>query len=107
MMKGQESEQLDGRIDPGSATHYPHNNAPAFGPNEYSVRTGIDVTAEGPGAATIAAIEGMGLRDAEAFCFHVEHLKTGEKWYVDLSPSGEAEVQGWDEEDRTTTKLSS
>ncbi|MDR3715116.1 MAG: hypothetical protein P4L51_20065 [Puia sp.] len=106
-MKQQESEQSDDRSDRGSAKHYPHNRAQAFGPNEYSVRTGIDVTAEGPGAATIAAIEGLGLRDAEAFCFHVEQLKTGKKWYVDLSPSGEAEVQGWDEKDRTTTKLSS
>lgn len=105
-MKGQKSELSDGLNDRGSAKLSPHEHVPGFGPNEYSVRTGIDVTADGPGAATIAAIEGMGLRDAEAFCFDVENLKTGEKWYVDLSPSGEIEVQGWVEEDRTIIKPS-
>jgi hypothetical protein len=66
-----------------------------FGLDDYNVRTGIDVRADGPGAAMAAAVEEMGLRDAESFCFHVEHLRTGRKWYVDLLPSGEIDVQDW------------
>lgn len=68
-----------------------------FGPSEYSVRTGLDVTADNPATATLAAVEQMRLRDPEAFCFHVEHLRTGRRWYVDLSPGGEIDVQDWDE----------
>jgi hypothetical protein len=68
-----------------------------FGSSEYNVRTGVDVTAEDPAAAMIAAVQQMGIRDPETFCFHVEQLRTGRKWYVDLSPGGEVEVQDWDE----------
>jgi hypothetical protein len=68
-----------------------------FDEDDYNVRTGIDVKADGPGAAMAAAIKEIGLRDAESFCFHVKHLRTGKEWYVDLLPSGEIDVQDWDE----------
>jgi hypothetical protein len=55
----------------------------------------------------LAAIEEMGLRNPEAFCYHVEHLQSGRKWEVELYPSGEIDVQDWDEEVRDTTKMSS
>lgn len=64
-----------------------------FGPSEYNVRTGIDVAAEGPGAATLAAIEEMALRNPEAFCFHVEHLQSGRKWEVELYPNGRIKIE--------------
>jgi len=67
-----------------------------FEPTEYTVRTGIDVKADGPGTAMVAAIEEMGLRVPESYCFHVEHLRTGRKWEVELYPSGEIEVENWD-----------
>jgi len=43
-----------------------------------------------------AAIAEMGLRNPEFYCFHVEHLRTGRKWEVELYPSGEIEVENWD-----------
>ncbi|MGA2086022.1 MAG: hypothetical protein ABSG60_10930 [Terracidiphilus sp.] len=67
-----------------------------FGPEEYNVQTGIDVSADGPGAAMLAAIKEMELRNPEAFCYHVEHLQSGKKWEVELYPSGEIEVEDWD-----------
>jgi len=54
------------------------------------------VKADGPGTAMVAAIEEMGLRVPESYCFHVEHLRTGRKWEVELYPSGEIEVENWD-----------
>lgn len=68
------------------------SQAAGFGANEYNVRTGIDVEAKGPDGAMLAAIQEIGIRNPEAFCFHVEHLQSGRKWEVELHPSGEIEI---------------
>jgi len=98
---------LEGQNDQSSVKHFLPEQDSGFGPDDYSVQTGIDVSADGPGAAMLAAIEEMGLRNPEAFCYHVEHLQSGRKWEVELYPSGEIDVQDWDEEVRDTTKMSS
>jgi len=55
----------------------------------------------------LAAIEEMGLRNPEAFCYHVEHLQSGRKWEVELYPSGEIESKTGMKKIRDTTKMSS
>ena len=87
-LEGRSGFRSDARVSP------PRTNN--FGPNQYNVHTGIDVAADGPGAAMLAAIKEMELRNPEAFCYHVEHLQSGKKWEVELYPSGEIEVEDWD-----------
>lgn len=65
--------------------------------DEFNVRTGIDVSADSPGAAVLAAIKEMEIRDPEAFCFEVGHLQSGRKWEGELLPSGEIEIEEWKE----------
>jgi hypothetical protein len=106
-MNEEKRANLEGRRDQSYAEHVWPVQDSGFGPDDYYVSTGIDVKADGPGAAMVSAIEEMGLRDPECYCFHVDHLRTGRKWEVELYPSGEIDVQDWDEEVRDTSKLSS
>jgi len=94
-VSGDEQVSFERRNTQGSIEHTVPVRDSCFGPDEYNVRTGIDVKAKGPEAAMVAAVKKMGLKHAEGFCFHVEHLRTGRKWYVDPSPSGDIDVQDW------------
>ncbi len=69
-----------------------------FGMRDYCVTTGFDVEADGPGAAMLAAVQMSQIQNPEACCFHVEHLRTGRKWEVELRPNGEVGVQDCGEE---------
>ena len=95
-MSGETRVNLAGRNGQGSTEPISPKQDLGFGPNEYNVHTGIDVTAEDPGAAMLAAVEEMSLRDPESYCFRVEHLRTGRKWEVELYPNGEIEVKDWE-----------
>ncbi|MGP8270909.1 MAG: hypothetical protein ACLQLH_12625 [Terracidiphilus sp.] len=88
-------KSLVGRKDASSTPGIPTGQGEDFAQREYNVRTGIDVSADGPGVAILAAIEEMGLQNPEAFCYHVEHIQSGRKWEVELFPSGEIEVEDW------------
>jgi len=92
-MSGDVSARLGGQGVQSSTMPTSSGRDSGFGPDEYNVRTGIDVAAEGPGAATLAAIEEMALRNPEAFCYHVEHLQSGRKWEVELYPNGKIEIE--------------
>lgn len=95
-MDKEKSANLEGRCDQFSVERVWPMQDSGFEPNDYNVRTGIDVKAHGPGAAMVAAIEEMGLRAPESYCFHVEHLQTRRKWEVELYPSGEIVVEDRD-----------
>lgn len=96
-MDGGGSVELRGGNSGGVSEHVSQEQDLDFGPDQYNVQTGIDVSADGPGAAMLAAIKEMELRDPEAFCFHVEHLRSGRKWEVEVYPGGEIVVEDWDE----------
>jgi len=96
-MNGEKPANLEERRGRCSAEIVSIVRDSGFRQDEYNVRTGIDVKAYSPGAAMAAAVEGMGLRAPESFCFHVEHLRTGKRWYVDFLPNGEVDVQDWEE----------
>jgi hypothetical protein len=62
-------KSLVGREDANSTPAIRTGQGGDFGPREYNVRTGIDVSADGPGAAMLAAVEQMGLQTPESFCY--------------------------------------
>ena len=95
-MNNDELVPLEGGSGFGSDARVSPVRINGFDPEGYNVRTGIDVAAVSPGAAMLAAIEEMGLRNPEAFCYRVEHLQSVRKWEVDLYPSGEIEVEDRD-----------
>jgi hypothetical protein len=91
-----DSVNLEDRVDRRSAVIALTGRGSDVGLNEYNVRTGIDVLADGPSTAVLTAIKEMGLRDAEAFCYQVDHLPSGRRWNVEHGPDGEIEITDWD-----------